>query len=135
MAFAAIVLMNSSCFAFSIYLGSLGAQEQGSGLLLEQGGHFIFQAQLVLLLTSLVISVGLLLLLANLLSRPIQNLQLAIDNLREFQFDFQAEATSKDEIGELTHSFNSLIKDLQQSRGEKRFFNTAIEATPNPYFY
>ena len=132
LAFTAIVLMNSSCFAFSIYLGTLAGSSEGNALLHGYGIHFLFQAQLVLLLTSLVISVGLLLLLANILSRPIQNLQLAIDNLREFQFDFQAETTTNDEIGKLTRSFNSIIGDLQLSRSEKSFFDTAIEATPEP---
>lgn len=52
------------------------------------------------------------------ISNPILRLQKATEQLSQGNIDVQVRSNSKDEIGELVHSFNRMIKELKRSRAE-----------------
>lgn len=52
------------------------------------------------------------------ISNPILRLQKATEQLSQGNIDVQVKSNSKDEIGELVHSFNRMIKELKRSREE-----------------
>ena len=58
------------------------------------------------------------LLLTYILTRPIQNLLLATNQISEGKFDFRARIFSGDEIGKLAVAFNKMADSLQMFRQE-----------------
>jgi signal transduction histidine kinase len=52
------------------------------------------------------------------ISKPIQTLQKAVLDLADNKLDTRVDIQSQDELGELAHSFNKMVSDLQQSRAE-----------------
>ena len=64
------------------------------------------------------IGLGLALILTYILTRPIQNLLLATNQISEGKFDFRAKVFSGDEIGKLAVAFNRMASGLQMFRQE-----------------
>ncbi|WP_045113207.1 PAS domain-containing protein [Microscilla marina] len=90
-----------------------------------------YQGVLILLIIILVIT----LLLSKNLSSPIKQLLEGTKNIQQGKLDTEVQVTSKDEIGDLAHSFNQMaqnIKEKNESLDEKRqkleTSNTALEA-------
>ena len=73
---------------------------------------------LLTLTVSITIGLGLALLLTYILTRPIQNLLLATNQISEGKFDFRAQVFSGDEIGKLAVAFNKMADSLQMFRQE-----------------
>ncbi len=76
------------------------------------------------------------LVISNLLSRPIVKLISASSEIGKGNLDSVINIHSKDEIEDLSHTFNKMIKDLKKSIGEtitaKNFTNNIIESMIDP---
>lgn len=62
------------------------------------------------------------------LTLPIQKLMLETEKIAKHDLTYRIETKSKDEIGQLVHSFNKMIKDLQETTVSKDYANTIIKS-------
>ncbi len=81
---------------------------------LAQRNAFVLSVYGVILVVVLLIGV----LTANALSRPVHELTNASRRVARGDLDVSVQPKSRDEIGELVHSFNDMVKDLKTSRDE-----------------
>jgi nitrogen fixation/metabolism regulation signal transduction histidine kinase len=77
---------------------------------------------------ALLVSIALAVLLANRLSEPLANLAQATQAVARGDFSRQAPVTSRDELGVLTESFNSMTRQLGEARGVVEANRAALES-------
>jgi nitrogen fixation/metabolism regulation signal transduction histidine kinase len=83
----------------------------------RQGLKRIYIVTLTLALSmALLVAIALAVLLANRLSEPLANLAQATQAVARGDFSLQAPVTSRDELGVLTESFNSMTRQLGEAR-------------------
>ena len=76
----------------------------------------------------LLVALALAALLANRLSEPLANLAQATQAVARGDFSRRAPVTSRDELGVLTESFNSMTRQLDEARGVVEANRTALES-------
>jgi nitrogen fixation/metabolism regulation signal transduction histidine kinase len=80
------------------------------------------------LLMALFVAVGIAVAQSNLLAEPLANLAQATQALARGDFSRQAPVTSRDELGVLTESFNSMTRQLEDARRGVESNRAALEA-------
>lgn len=78
------------------------------------------QALILATLGAMILSVLLGLILARTITRPVRDLTVAISAMAGGKLNQQVQVRSKDELGELTRSFNQMSTDLERSNGLRR---------------
>ena len=95
----------------------------------RQGLKRIYIVTLTLALSmALLVAIALAVLLANRLSEPLANLAQATQAVARGDFSRQAPVTSRDELGVLTESFNSMTRQLGEARGVAEANRMALES-------
>ena len=95
----------------------------------RQGLKRIYIVTLTLALSmALLVAIALAVLLANRLSEPLANLAQATQAVARGDFSRQAPVTSRDELGVLTESFNSMTRQLGEARGVVEANRMALES-------
>ena len=82
---------------------------------------------IIIFLTASVIASFLIYFFSRTISRPIITLSNASLEIGKGNLDVKLEVTSKDEIGQLTGSFNKMISDLKESRDELLAYSNELE--------
>jgi nitrogen fixation/metabolism regulation signal transduction histidine kinase len=77
---------------------------------------------------ALLVAIALAVVLANRLSEPLANLAQATQAVARGDFSRRAPVTSRDELGVLTESFNSMTRQLDEARGVVEANRTALES-------
>jgi len=96
--------------------------------LARQGLKRIYIVTLTLALSmALLVAIALAVILANRLSEPLANLAEAMQAVARGDFSRQAPVTSRDELGVLTESFNSMTRQLDDARRVVEANRTALE--------
>ena len=67
---------------------------------------------------SILLAAGIGLIMSRMVYKPIQNMNKSIEIVRSGNLDYRIESDSKDEIGELCKSLNTLVADLQKATNE-----------------
>jgi nitrogen fixation/metabolism regulation signal transduction histidine kinase len=97
--------------------------------LARQGLKRIYIVTLTLALSmALLVAIALAVVLANRLSEPLANLAQATQAVARGDFSRQAPVTSRDELGVLTESFNSMTRQLGEARGVVEANRMALES-------
>ncbi|MBC7803359.1 MAG: HAMP domain-containing protein [Candidatus Parcubacteria bacterium] len=95
----------------------------------RQGLKRIYIVTLTLALSmALLVAIALAVVLANQLSEPLANLAQATQAVARGDFSRQAPVTSRDELGVLTESFNSMTRQLDDARRVVEANRTALES-------
>ena len=95
----------------------------------RQGLKRIYIVTLTLALSmALLVAIALAVLLANRLSQPLANLAQATQAVARGDFSRQAPVTSRDELGVLTESFNSMTRQLDEARRVVEANRMALES-------
>jgi nitrogen fixation/metabolism regulation signal transduction histidine kinase len=95
----------------------------------RQGLKRIYIVTLTLALSmALLVAIALAVILANRLSEPLANLAQATQAVARGDFSRQAPVTSRDELGVLTESFNSMTLQLGEARGVLEANRMALES-------
>ncbi len=95
----------------------------------RQGLKRIYIVTLTLALSmALLVAIALAVLLANRLSEPLANLAQATQAVARGDFSRQAPVTSRDELGVLTESFNSMTRQLDEARRVVEANRSALES-------
>jgi nitrogen fixation/metabolism regulation signal transduction histidine kinase len=95
----------------------------------RQGLQRIYIVTLTLALSmALLVAIALAVLLANRLSQPLANLAQATQAVARGDFSRQAPVTSRDELGVLTESFNSMTRQLDEARRVVEANRMALES-------
>jgi nitrogen fixation/metabolism regulation signal transduction histidine kinase len=95
----------------------------------RQGLKRIYIVTLTLALSmALLVAIALAVVLANRLSEPLANLARATQAVARGDFSRQAPVTSRDELGVLTESFNSMTRQLDEARRVVEANRTALES-------
>jgi two-component system, NtrC family, nitrogen regulation sensor histidine kinase NtrY len=95
----------------------------------RQGLKRIYIVTLTLALSmALLVAIALAVVLANRLSEPLANLAQATQAVARGDFSRQAPVTSRDELGVLTESFNSMTRQLDEARRVVEANRTALES-------
>ncbi len=95
----------------------------------RQGLKRIYIVTLTLALSmALLVAIALAVVLANRLSEPLANLAQATQAVARGDFSRQAPVTSRDELGVLTESFNSMTRQLGEARGVVEANRMALES-------
>jgi nitrogen fixation/metabolism regulation signal transduction histidine kinase len=95
----------------------------------RQGLKRIYIVTLTLALSmALLVAIALAVLLANRLSEPLANLAQATQAVARGDFSRQAPVTSRDELGVLTESFNSMTRQLDEARRVVETNRMALES-------
>ena len=95
----------------------------------RQGLKRIYIVTLTLALSmALLVAIALAVLLANRLSEPLANLAQATQAVARGDFSRQAPVTSRDELGVLTESFNSMTRQLDEARRVVEANRMALES-------
>jgi nitrogen fixation/metabolism regulation signal transduction histidine kinase len=95
----------------------------------RQGLKRIYIVTLTLTLSmALLVAIALSVILANRLSEPLANLAQATQAVSRGDFSRQAPVTSRDELGVLTESFNSMTRQLDDARRVVESNRTALES-------
>jgi nitrogen fixation/metabolism regulation signal transduction histidine kinase len=95
----------------------------------RQGLNRIYIVTLTLALSmALLVAIALAVLLANRLSEPLANLAQATQAVARGDFSRRAPVTSRDELGVLTESFNSMTRQLDDARGVVEANRMALES-------
>jgi len=95
----------------------------------RQGLKRIYIVTLTLALSmALLVAIALAVILANRLSEPLANLAQATQAVARGDFSRQAPVTSRDELGVLTESFNSMTRQLGEARGVVEANRMALES-------
>ncbi|MGN1167126.1 MAG: histidine kinase [Lachnospiraceae bacterium] len=97
---------------------------------------------LILLLGLLVGLCPLLLLISNIVTKPLQKLSVAIEKFSAGDFEQQVEVTTEDEVGEVARCFNRMVDDIRTlidenyviTLQEKESELAALQAQINPHF-
>lgn len=87
----------------------------------------VFQVLLLTLLTIALGTIGVFY-LARRISAPIKSLTAAASRLEAGDFSVHSSPTSSDEIGDLTRSFNNMVRSIEQHERELRELNQTLEA-------
>jgi len=95
----------------------------------RQGLKRLYIVTLTLALSmALLVAIALAVVLANRLSEPLANLAQATQAVARGDFSRQAPVTSRDELGVLTESFNSMTRQLGEARGVVEANRMALES-------
>jgi nitrogen fixation/metabolism regulation signal transduction histidine kinase len=95
----------------------------------RQGLKRIYIVTLTLALSmALLVAIALAVILANRLSEPLANLAQATQAVARGDFSRRAPVTSRDELGVLTESFNSMTRQLDEARGVVEANRAALES-------
>jgi len=97
---------------------------------------------LILLLGLLVGLCPLLLLISNIVTKPLQKLSVAIEKFSAGDFEQQVEVTTEDEVGQVAGCFNHMVEDIRTlidenyviTLQEKESELAALQAQINPHF-
>ncbi|HDH50725.1 MAG TPA: HAMP domain-containing protein, partial [Nitrospirae bacterium] len=76
----------------------------------------------------LAISVALGIILWKIVSKPVTELTLGMGKVAEGDFNYSVPIKSMDEIGVLTSTFNSMIKDIKAARDQRELWTQTLEA-------
>jgi len=84
---------------------------------------------LIILTTILVVITGLIIsyIISRTISKPLIRLRDATEQISKGELDIPVSIDSKDEIGELSYSFQKMMTDLKQSRNELESYNRDLE--------
>lgn len=97
---------------------------------------------LILLFGMLIGLMPLLLIISNIVTRPLSRLTVAINKVSNGDFDQQVEVTTHDEVGEVAECFNKMVQDIKSlieenyviTLAEKESELAALQAQINPHF-
>lgn len=97
---------------------------------------------LILLIGMLIGLMPLLLIISNVVTRPLRRLTDAITKVSNGDFDQQVEVTTHDEVGEVAECFNKMVQDIRElieenyviTLAEKESELAALQAQINPHF-
>lgn len=82
---------------------------------------------LVALLVATTISLELTVMLSKSILRPLRDLELAVDRLRQGDYDVAIPVTTGDELGELAASFNQMVEGLAERERLREAFGTYLD--------
>lgn len=96
----------------------------------------------ILVLVCVVVACGLLMVLSQMITRPLQTLNEAMKQVQDTNFEIRLENDRTDEIGELTDSFNYMVDQIRtlvnrvyrEQLAQKNAEMEALQAQINPHF-
>lgn len=89
--------------------------------------NFTFYVMIAASLVSMVVAIGLGIFMAGVIGNPIKKLVQISDKLADGDIDVEITANTKDEIGNLTDSFNKIIKTIRELVAEQTKLNEAVD--------
>jgi adenylate cyclase len=94
--------------------GEEGGAEEEAHATEEIFGISVATVELAVAVASLLLSIGLALLIARTLVRPLRRLQASMHRVEQGELDVSSEVTSSDEIGQLAMSFDRMVEGLRR---------------------
>jgi len=97
---------------------------------------------IIILISVMIILLPLLIIISNMVTKPLAKLNVAIRNFSKGDFEQQLEVTTNDEVGEVARCFNKMVLDIKQliddnyviTLKERESELSALQAQINPHF-
>ncbi len=96
--------------------------------------NWVFYLYIALVLVAAFFSIGVAVVLASFLTRPLNQLKLGAERVRRRDFDTNIEVTSRDEMQELAHTFNDMVSEIKSYAENLERQNQAfVRFVPNQF--
>ena len=128
-AFLIVSILPISILGYLSWRESSGSSEEGaeeSHTAEEIFGVPVATVELTVAAASLLLSIGMALLVARTLVRPLRRLQASMRRVEQGELDVASDVTSSDEVGQLAMSFNRMVEGLRREAFVRDLFGQYV---------